>query len=155
MEAKEFADYILNKTIKRISIAVKELPVPKSFIVYMALSKKAVLYVGMSTCGLKRPFDPEHHILRGHWGEIVTLEVYEVGTKKEAAQLEAALIQEFKPKYNARLDWGKRQRKPGASAIIARYSEQGPIAAHPHKQDRQDGPWPAGWEPLYCPMGAV
>ena len=101
MTDQEFSDYVISKTIRRIEFDSRALPIGKP-VVYMALADDVILYVGMSVHGIERVFGKGHHVLSHIHSEIKTFEVYETATEKDARDLEAAMIQEFKPKYNDR-----------------------------------------------------
>jgi len=73
-------------------------------VVYVAIGKDSILYVGMSKHGLGRVFDRKHHALTPEvWKEVESIQVLGVISVSAAFTLEAHLIQEFKPKYNDRM----------------------------------------------------
>jgi excinuclease UvrABC nuclease subunit len=102
MTDQEFSDFVISKTVNRIEFKASQLPLFGKPIVYMALSKNAVLYIGMSANGMGRVFTRDHHVLSKIQDEMVTLEVYETMTEQDANELENAMIQEFRPLYNGR-----------------------------------------------------
>jgi excinuclease UvrABC nuclease subunit len=124
VDAKEFTDYIVSKTVKRIEFAAKELPLFNKYVVYMANSKNECLYVGMSTKGLSRVFGKGHHVLASIYDDITSIQVYETRTEEDARELESTMIQEFKPKYNDRqctrsVRTVRNKQGKGATAVIA------------------------------------
>lgn len=81
-------------------------------VVYVAIGKDSILYVGMSKHGLGRVFDRKHHALTPDvWKEVESIQVFEVLSIPAAKTLEAHLIQGFHPKYNDRQCWTKEDRR--------------------------------------------
>jgi excinuclease UvrABC nuclease subunit len=119
MTSKEFAEYIIKMTVKRIEFDATKLPLFNKPVVYMAVSDDECLYIGMSTKGLGRVFGKGHHILSVIYNEITNLEVYETRTEHDARMLERKMIAEFKPKYNDRQKI--RIDRHNTGQIITRY----------------------------------
>jgi excinuclease UvrABC nuclease subunit len=121
MTSEEFADYIARTCTSRIELDARKVPLFNKPIVYMAMSKDECLYIGMSTKGLGRVFSRDHHVLSKIYDQVVILHVYETIDDQAAHDLEAKMIQEFKPKYNDRLCMRPTKLKdgPNAAKIIA------------------------------------
>ena len=94
-------------------------------VVYVVFGKDLVLYVGMSTRGIARVFNRNHHAMKQDiWRDVQSVQVFEVDSEAAARTLEACLIREFKPIHNDRLDLTKRDKGSHtrkASAVIEAY----------------------------------
>ncbi len=70
-------------------------------VVYIFRQEQTVLYVGMSSTGITRPFNPQHHKIDATLAN-TSMEIRFCATIEEAALLEVQLIQELKPTLNAK-----------------------------------------------------
>lgn len=122
MTDEEFSEKVMMMARRRVEFDVRKLPLFDKPVVYMALGKDDVLYVGMSSCGLGRVFGKGHHVLSRIHTEIVKLHVYETESIKDASKLESMMIQEFRPLYNGRKYiksvWRKDGRGSRAAEVI-------------------------------------
>ncbi len=125
MTDQEFSDFVISKTVKRIEFEASQVPLFGKPIVYMALGKNVVLYVGMSKHGIGRVFCRDHHALTKVQSDIISLEVYETKTVADAIALEDAMIKEFKPLYNERKYIPAIRNKYGRSTVAAVIDQMG------------------------------
>ncbi len=88
--------------------------------VYIASSRKEVLYVGLSQNGLTRPFDTLHHKLGGSQrNEVTKLKVYPCKSLDSARKAERILIAALNPKWNERQTVAAKYRTDIAGLIEA------------------------------------
>lgn len=100
MTDDEFADTIEGSTIKRIKIKGDDIRLLLGPLVYLALGRNDILYVGMSSVGLSRVFAQNHSVISNIIKDITSIELYQTRTVEEAESLEKKLIKEMQPKYN-------------------------------------------------------
>lgn len=81
-------------------------------LVYVAIGREGVLYIGMSGKGLSRVFSESHHALSRIRDQIIGLEILPVETEVEAFALEKSLICKYSPTYNSASNAPKRQTMP-------------------------------------------
>jgi excinuclease UvrABC nuclease subunit len=102
MHEQEFANLVMVRATRMIEFNADQIPMHGKPIVYMAVSKDQVLYVGMSSNGIERVFGRGHHVLSRIRPQIHKIQVYETETEKDAISLESAMIREFRPIHNNR-----------------------------------------------------
>ncbi len=92
-----------------------------SFIVYALTDAQGLAYIGMSSYGLRRPFELEHPARSLLTLSNVKLDVWYYQSEADALAAEAEAIKELKPRCNVGLGGrrGKASRWPRKPTMIA------------------------------------